>query len=47
MIFSSDAAGLPEATHTEIEVSAKAEDVFRHVYLVHPMVLSPLYSVVS
>lgn len=39
----SDATGLPLNTYTEEEVSAKTEDVFRHVYRVYPTLPSPFY----
>ena len=39
-----DETGLPLASYTELEVTTKAADVFRHVYRVYPMLPSPYYA---
>ena len=39
-----DSTGLPVENYTEMEVSAKATDVFRHVYRVYPTVPSPYFT---
>ena len=41
-LYSSD-TGLPESSYGDDEVRVKAEDVFRHVYRVYPVVPSPYY----
>ena len=41
-LYSSD-TGLPESSYSDDEVLMKAEDVFRHVYRVYPVVPSPWY----
>jgi len=40
----SDKTGLPVDTYTEEEVSAKTDEVFRHIYRAYPTVPSPYYS---
>ena len=40
----SDESGLPVETYTESDVQARAEEVFRHVCPVYPMVPSPYYA---
>ena len=41
-LYSSD-TGLPESSYSDDEVLMKAEDVFRHVYRVYPVIPSPYY----
>ena len=41
-LYSSD-TGLPESSYGDDDVREKAEDVFRHVYRVYPVVPSPYY----
>ena len=40
----SDDTGLPVESYTDEEVSAKAEEVFKHVFRVYPTIPSPFYS---
>jgi len=40
-----DRTGLPDPAYTEIDVEARGDDVFRHVYRAYPTVPSPFYSV--
>lgn len=40
----SDATGLPAPSYTEIDITQKSEDIFRHVYRVYPTLPSPFYS---
>ena len=40
----SDETGLPVDSYTEDDVQARAEEVFRHVYRVYPMIPSPYYA---
>ena len=39
--------GLPVGAYSEDEVSAKSEDVFRHIYRAYPTVPSPFYTVAA
>lgn len=39
-----DRTGLPVDSFAEVEVEAKTEDIFRHIYRVYPTVPSPYYS---
>ena len=42
-----DSTGLPVDMYSEEEVRSKAEDVFRHVFRVYPILPSPYYAVAS
>ncbi|NCC25702.1 MAG: hypothetical protein EOM25_10990 [Deltaproteobacteria bacterium] len=39
----SEATGLPVDHYTEDDVQARAEEVYRHVFRVYPMLPSPYY----
>jgi type I restriction enzyme R subunit len=39
-----DETGLPLESYTEMEVTNKSADVFRHIYRVYPALPSPFYS---